>query len=59
MRRLLFVMALQCRIFSVQYGGIMNLVLFYTCYLLEKNPYESVTHMKLEVFNEIILMVSL
>jgi hypothetical protein len=52
-------MALQCQIFSVQYGGILFLVLFYTCYLLDQTPYESVAHMRLEVFNEIILMISL
>jgi hypothetical protein len=34
-RRLVFVMALQCRIFSVQYGGIMNLIVFYLCFLLD------------------------
>ena len=58
-RRLLFVMALQCRIFSVNYGGIINLVVFYLCFLLDKRPYESFAHMNLEIFNELFLLSSL
>jgi hypothetical protein len=58
-RRLMFVMALQCRIFSVNYGGIMYLVIFYLCFLLDKRPYESLAHMNLEIFNELFLLSSL
>ena len=39
-RRLLFVLALQCRIFSVQYGGIMFLVIINMCWLIEVRPHK-------------------
>jgi len=58
-RRLLFIMAMQCKIFSVQYGGIVNLVIGYLSYLLDQMPYENPGQMYLEIFNELFLMSSL
>lgn len=58
-RRLLFVMALQCRIFSVQYGGIMNLVVFNICWLADVRPHKERAMTILETFNEIFLLISL
>lgn len=56
-RRLLFVMALTSQNFSVQYGGIMNLVLFNASFLLSERPYASRAMNNLETFNEIFMML--
>ena len=52
-------MALQCRIFSVQYGGIMNLVVFNLGWLLSVNPFIDQSMNYLEKFNESFLLGSL
>ena len=52
-------MALQCRIFSVQYGGIMNLVVLNICWLVDTKPHKERAMTILETFNEIFMLISL
>lgn len=58
-RRILFVMALQTHIFSLQFGGILFIVLIQISFYLDALPYDSRAQNKLEIFNELFLMTML
>jgi hypothetical protein len=58
-RRILFVLALRCPIFSVKMGGMMYLVIGNISYYFMTNPFKDPMQLKLEIFNEVFLLVGL
>ena len=56
-RRLVYVYALQTSVFSLKYGGVVFCSLFTISYLLHVRPQYSDRLWKLEIFNEILLLL--